>query len=269
MSIGGRRCLAAAPTPGGAAIVDPTPTRSAGRGRRLRRRSLVALAVSAATACSGGPSAQPPEVGTGADVGAAAEVGTTAQVSTASEVSEVDTASELEAAITQFDDPGRPLSASLSVIHRHARERPDALRDAASRHLGTADADRRYAAVYALALTADDETSAARLREILDAADATERLVAANALVARGDKTGIPALIALLDVDEDVRFGVPPQRTWRAARFLLVQYTGQDLGLIGPDFDAARSAAAKPAWEQWWAEHGAALQWDADAGRFR
>lgn len=152
-------------------------------------------------------------------------------------------------------------SADFRAMHELAREQPGELRTAALDELGSRQSNVRYAAVYGLAMTAEGR-SLERLRGLLESEDVSERVLAAEALVSRGEAAGLPVLIEALGSEEGLRFRDPPQRGWELARLLLVQYTGEDFGLIGNGFDGAKAAAALPAWEAWWKKRGAALRFD-------
>lgn len=156
------------------------------------------------------------------------------------------------------------------MIHRLADERPADVRAAALDQLETAKGDVRYAALYALALTAEGADAFAALHEALISPNVDERMLAAGSLVARGDTAALPVLIEMLGSEEELAFRHPPQAAWRFARFVLVQYTGQDLGLLGPrTFSASDAAAAQPAWEDWWVQHGGSLQYNARERLYR
>lgn len=143
---------------------------------------------------------------------------------------------------------------------------PDGLRKRALERLDD-DSPARVGAIFALTLTAEAGPALDALADVAGSEDLTERLVAADALAARGESAGLAVLIGALDSDETLGFPDPPQPAWAFAQFALVAYTDQDLGLAAAaDLDAA--AATKPAWEQWLAENEASLRFDDDEGRF-
>jgi hypothetical protein len=108
------------------------------------------------------------------------------------------------------------------------------------------------------------------LHEVLGSTDVNERMLAAGSLIARGDTAAFPVLIDMLGSDETLAFHHPPQAAWRFARFVLVQYTGEDLGLLGPrTFSAADAAAVQPAWEDWWIQRGDSLRYNAQERLYR
>lgn len=114
-------------------------------------------------------------------------------------------------------------SADFRAMHELAREQPGELRTAALDELGSRQSNVRYAAVYGLAMTAEGR-SLERLRGLLESEDVSERVLAAEALVSRGEAAGLPVLIEALGSEEGLRFRDPPQRAWELARLLLVQY---------------------------------------------
>jgi hypothetical protein len=128
----------------------------------------------------------------------------------------------------------------------------DATRAVALDLVGSDDPDVRIAAVYALSATVRPEDADA-LAPLLEAPDPVVRTLAAAGLLAIEDPRAVPILIRSLGEDAALPFGSPPGRVWQKARFALLQFTGQDLGLR--DADTAEDAAATiPAWEAWWAD---------------
>jgi hypothetical protein len=210
---------------------------------------LVAVIVVSGWGCSGSSS------GTAATTGASST--TPAGVPSAGEV-----------AIVQFGG-GNGVNADFAALEEGVRSDPDGLRAAAMRHLGDTDEMVHYAAVYALARTAtSDESSMSALRGLLASARVDDRLLAAGALVYRGESSGIPVLIGELDSPEAMALRDPPQTASGFARQLLLRFTNEDFGLRAAGDDAS-AATAKPAWQQWWDEHGAGLQWDPTIEEFR
>lgn len=175
--------------------------------------------------------------------------------------------SEIHEALTSFD-PAAPRT-GLLAIHEAAAGDPDAVRTVALDILESGGASDRWAAVYALSIVIEhgDTEVVDALRESLEAEDLDERLAAAEGLVASGEKVGFPVLIDLLGSTETTTTVVVP--LWRVARGLLLTYATEDLGGLRSATDTRSAAAARPAWESWWAERGTGLTWDAQTGRFR
>jgi len=173
----------------------------------------------------------------------------------------------VEQAITEFGKKPEQIKASLAAIHRLLRERPAELRTAALKHLNATDPTVRFAALYALALTAEHGPSMEALRPFLESKDVNERMRAAVSLVARGEKTALPVLINALGSDTllDRR---PPRSAWELAKSVLVRYTEKDFGLVAAQ-DGAAAVRTKAAWERWWTQDGAGLRWDATKRRYR
>ncbi len=160
------------------------------------------------------------------------------------------------------------VDADFAAIEAAIDDDLGAARGEALEHLDEADVAARFAALYVLARTAEPGESQEALRPFLESPDVTERLLAAQALLVRGEKAAFPVLIDLLDSQEAIAYWDPPQQAWEAASFTLFQYTDEDLGLIGAE-EYASTAAAKPAWGAWWEQNQDALLWDESAGVYR
>jgi HEAT repeat protein len=230
-----------------------------------RRASIVAtLVLVVAVACSGssddervaGSAAQSTESG---DVA-------TSETPTTTETTSTNTAS---AAIAEFDDAPTALARSLGAINESALADPDALRAEALVGLGAGEPNHRFASVLALTMTAStaDPASIEALRTLSSSPDVTERLLAAGALAALGEKNGVDVLIDALVSEELLRNLDPPFAAWRYSRANLLLFIDQDLGLADAR-DAAATAAAQPAWMDWWAANAAELTWNAELGRY-
>lgn len=135
---------------------------------------------------------------------------------------------------------------------------PAATHDAALDLLESEDPDVRVAAVYAASVTARPEDAEA-LAPFLVSSDPVERVLAAAGMLAVEDARAVPVLIEALGEDALLPFGAPPGHVWQAARFALLQATGQDLGLRDAN-TAADVAATIPAWEAWWADAEATFE---------
>jgi hypothetical protein len=156
-------------------------------------------------------------------------------------------------------DTPSDLTASFGALQAQVNTHPSELRDAAIPLVGSPDAVVRFAAIYALSLTADDAAAHRALGPVLQSSDVSERLLAAEALLRAGDVSAVPVVIDALDNDHSMELWEPPMPIWRFARLLLLGATGLDFGLQSADtLDQARSA--KAAWEQWWRTNGSSYQ---------
>ncbi len=162
---------------------------------------------------------------------------------------------------------GDSLNASFAALHEVERVDPDALRAAALARLGSTDPDVRFAAVYALGVTAIDGPSADALVGLLESDRTSERLLAAAGLLPLGRTEAIPILIDGLDDGTVLAHRDPPKFVWESARALLLAFTSEDFGLAAST-TADETAATKPAWEAWWAADGASLVYRATGHRY-
>lgn len=171
------------------------------------------------------------------------------------------TASPAELAITSFNTRPTRLESSFGRLNEAAFNSPDDLRVAALAHRGDSNAERRYAAVYGLALTAAAGPSVDALSGLLRSPNLTERNLAAAKLVSIGAKQGLPVLIAQLGPGGDLSYWEETEPLWQLARAVLLDYTDRDFGLRNAKtgFAAERT---KKAWRRWWARYGRALRWD-------
>ena len=236
----------------------------------MRRRSSIAatlLSLVVAVSCSGG-SDEERVVGSApqSTEAVSGDVATTDSPTTT--VAPLSNASNSAiAAIAEFDDA--ELARSLGAINESALADPDTLRAEALVGLSAAEPNRRFASVLALTMTASTEypPSIEALRKLSTSPDVTERLLAAGALAALGEKNGVDVLIDALVSEELLRNVDPPFAAWRYSRANLLLFIDQDLGLADAR-DAAATAAAQPAWMAWWAAHAAELTWNAELGRY-
>jgi hypothetical protein len=162
-----------------------------------------------------------------------------------------DVAVDPTVAIERFD--ATPDAGSRSRAHLNAAvlAEPDATRQAALDNLEAQDADVRLAAAYALSITLQPDDADA-LAPLLESSSPGERVLAAAGMLAVGDGRAVPELIAALELDDQLPFGSPRLRVWEQARFALLSFTGQDLGLR--DAATMRDAAATVSeWQSWWA----------------
>ncbi len=153
------------------------------------------------------------------------------------------------------------VSADFAALEADIRASPDRVEAGALAHLGDADPSVHYASVYALSRTAKSAGSLAALATLLTSTRVEERLLAATALSYRGDKSGLPVLIDELGSTGAFLYWEPAQTASEFARAQLLRFTNQDLGLRAAT-DPAAAANVKQAWQQWWKDHGATLQWD-------
>lgn len=232
---------------------------------------LVVAGCSGSSASTGSARSGPNLTEASSESAAVSTVSTvSAAVSAVSEATVATVASEAARLLDGFASAPNRVAEDFRVLNSLVRHSPGEVRDAAIERLQASDPILRYAAVYGLALTADDAESMAALVPILSSSDISERILAAGSLISRGDKSAFPVLIGALDSDDPLAFRDPPQRAWQFARFVLIQYTETDMGLLGPPtFSAEQAAAAKPAWDRWWSEHGDALRYDENGQVYR
>ena len=170
-------------------------------------------------------------------------------------------------AVTAFNPGVNTTNRSFAVLNAQARTHRDELRTAALAHLHDRDANLHYAAVYALELTAEPGKGSAELEQMLGAASATDRMLAAGSLISMGDKTAIPVLIAALSSSAPLAYQDPEQSAFEFAQAELGYYTSQDFGLKAATGLAAVSAT-QPAWQKWWATRGSALRFDSTTRKY-
>jgi HEAT repeat protein len=192
---------------------------------------------------------------------------TSACTGSGGEDSRVRAAREAERAIAGAEEQGAP--ATELAIDRLAVGSPDELRAAALAHIEDASPEVHSAALYALALSVnqDDRKAIDALRGFLDPGADDERLTAADGLLSIGEKAAIPVLIELLTSKAPVPDSDPPTAVWEVAKGLLLFHTDQDLGL-GEAEVAGAAAAAQVDWEAWWEASAEDLTWDPDTWSF-
>ncbi|HET7678777.1 MAG TPA: HEAT repeat domain-containing protein [Xanthobacteraceae bacterium] len=154
-----------------------------------------------------------------------------------------------ERAIVEFSFAD--LKKSYHLLNQAGFEQRAALRNAALTRLNDTDARVRYAAIYALAITADAKAGANALAGVLGSGSTDERLLAAGALAGIGDKRGFPALIDALDDRTQLEYRLPPTLALHFAKSQLLWFTTQDFGLKSATSDE-QIANTKAAWQQWW-----------------
>ena len=182
--------------------------------------------------------------------------------------SETPAATEVPGPIGEFNNTAGELELSFQNLNQQIIDNPGETAAAAMQQLGAEDQSIRFAALYALANTAESEEHLNALRGFLDSAVAGERLLAAEALLMRGDKIAIPVLIVALNSEEELIYSLPVQQAWERGRELLLLFTIEDFGLADAE-SFTLVAAAQPAWLDWWQQNGEALQWIAEEGVYR
>jgi hypothetical protein len=162
-----------------------------------------------------------------------------------------DSAVDPSSAIESFNAAPEAGSRPRSRLNAAVLTEPDATREAALELLASQDPDARIAAAYALSITLQPDDADA-LASLLESGSPGERVLAATGMLAVGDGRAVPVLISTLDVEDPLPFGSPPLGVWEQARFALLSFTGQDLGLRKAA-TAQDAAATAPEWESWWA----------------
>jgi hypothetical protein len=110
--------------------------------------------------------------------------------------------------------------------------------------------DRRAAAAYVLARAGADQRAA--LTRLLADSDPRVRFQAATGSVRRGDKAGVPVLVALLtDGPRDI--------AWQAEDLLCRMAPGQTPAVSLGNGDDGDRKKCRDAWENWWKLHGRAV----------
>ena len=219
-------------------------------------RVALSTVLLAAAGCTGGstgsaPTAAPPLTG---DSDSSLVIGGTAPAETVPGLSEAE-AAEL---LATFDvaDP-----VAFSILAEGRRD-PAVIAAAAKLLADGATADERWAATYVWVNEGGDPEP---LLKLLQADDATIRVMAATGLLARGRSEGFQPLITLL-IDDSLTPGHPPSEVWRDAVVGLARYTA--ISKFGPPFDAssAQRADAAVRWQAWFDERGKTLAFDAEVG---
>ena len=152
------------------------------------------------------------------------------------------------------------------AMNRAAARDPASVRKAALARITDNDPKTRYAALYALALSADTG-NVDTLAEFLTSSAADERLLAAAALAGLRDKRSLPALIAALDEKEPLTYREAGERASTFAQKQLLYFTDQDFGLKGAR-TPEEIASTKPEWQHWWEMAGDSVHYDPQIRRF-
>ena len=115
--------------------------------------------------------------------------------------------------------------------------------------LEAGDANRRWAALYVIALISNTPEEIAVLQTALNDPEPVYKLHAAGSLAARGVVESLPVLIDGLELEADMPHSEPPLPAAAHARLTLEHYTGQTFpDLVG--------------WRAWWEQVGGDLTWD-------
>jgi hypothetical protein len=170
-----------------------------------------------------------------------------------------------EQLITGFSDAPNP-DAIFYALNKASATDSAALRKAALAYIGDNDQKTRYAALYALALTATQDDAEA-LARFLTSPIADQRLLAVATLAGLRDKRALPVLIAALDRNEPLMYRGPGERASTFAQKQLIYFTSQDFGLKTAR-TAEQIAATKPMWERWWQGTGDSVHYDPQTRRF-
>lgn len=164
--------------------------------------------------------------------------------------------------ILAFDSSPLKREPSIRALYAQIHARPAELREAALAHLRDGDPDVRYASLFALAMTAEPGASLDALRPFLQSTDPSERMMAAGALAANGEKAGLPVLIEALTSTAPLRFHDPSLLAWQLARSTLIQYTDEDMGLLARPGARWEPEAAQARWRAWWQKNESRLGWN-------
>lgn len=111
--------------------------------------------------------------------------------------------------------------------------------------------ERRWAALYVVALAADSPQETETLKPMLTDPEPIFRVHAAGSLARLGVVDALPVLIEGLDLEGDMPFSDPPLLVSDHARTTIEYYTGQSFP------DAA-------GWRAWWEQVGEGLTWDGE-----
>jgi HEAT repeat protein len=114
-----------------------------------------------------------------------------------------------------------------------------------------AEPNRRWAALYLIALLTDTDDEIAVLKPMLEDDDEIFRVMAAGSLAGLGVTESLPVLIDGLSSTAELPFSEPPRPLSAYARATLEHYTGESFE------DAAD-------WEDWWDEVSSDISWDGE-----
>lgn len=109
--------------------------------------------------------------------------------------------------------------------------------------------NRRWAALYLIALLTDTDDEIAVLKPMLEDDDEIFRVMAAGSLAGLGVTESLPVLIEGLSSESELPFSHPPRPLSAHARSTLEHYTGESFE------DAAD-------WEDWWDDVSADIRWE-------
>jgi hypothetical protein len=148
----------------------------------------------------------------------------------------------------------RPSPQAFFRLNAESTRHPADVRAAALAHLRDDDAASRWAAVYALGLTATHSAGAPELRRLLSSRSVDERILSAAALAGIGDRRGLQSLVGSLNDHRKLLYRDPPQSAAELADAELRALTGLDL--------------SSPAWRSWWRAHASRARFDAATRRW-
>ena len=192
---------------------------------KILRVTLLAIAGAVVAACGG------------------SEQGTNDQPSPAGTVS----AETAVAVVESFDPAEEDAVAGLNeVVHAGGDVVP-----ALAPLLKDDDPNRRWAALYLIALLTDSEDEVAVLTPVLEDDELIFGVMAAGSLAGLGVVDSLPVLIEGLSSDAELPFSDPPRPLSAYARSTLEHYTGE-------------SFANAADWEDWWDEISSDIRWDGE-----
>jgi hypothetical protein len=230
--------------------------------RSLSLIVMLALMAALAGGCGGGDDGDPTDEPTAApatsaatDAGDAGPTATTEPVATDSgQMAAPGPEAEAALAAVEAFDPAE-LDASIERLNATLFPEGELTTDNVVALLAPLLVDeqpeRRWAALYVVALAADSPQEAEALRAMLTDPEPIFRVHAAGSLARLGVVDALPVLIEGLDLEGGMPFSDPPLPVSDHARTTLEYYTGQSFP------DAA-------GWRDWWEQTGEVLTWDGE-----
>jgi len=126
-------------------------------------------------------------------------------------------------ALTEFNPAPEAIDESFRDLHVLIRDDPEAAADAGTAAAGSPGRGDAVRGLYTRRTQRTTEGQLDALRDALRSDSLSERVLAAEALLARGEKKAIPVVIAALDADEQLMYSLPPRQAWDYASQLLLQ----------------------------------------------